>query len=751
MRNRALILLGMLLYGGIGYAQNIPFGLLKPLFLFNNVQHQLQMTPPLDECFIPNPAFSPRSCATGLFEGEANIFEPYWAQWRVGAQLKDTLLTADEKDEVIKTAVIDSGISKEREAFQQMDVTCEKGADEEEICHGTQVASILCSKDHCSVGEAKNAQMYVYSAKEPLVDGMWDEDVADAIEDAIDHNARVINLSMIYFKSPNTLRIQRLMEKVKSSQVTLVWAAGNDFGQENLYPSNVDNLLSIASLNPYLGSSIFSNQGASTDFAAPSDYNMLSLEGRRFSGTSGAAPVVSGIILNMLKVNPNLTPPQIKNILKASSFDLNSTGFDHQTGWGMPNMVKALLAARYVREGRLNIPSVPVNSAHILKKMRDKVNAEIQKDELVSQKTFDDALSQTKNCDQYEESIKKLFMDYFLTENSSEICKFYEYHHLPLSGLLFCKDEISQERFINQLHQNITHPDPKVREKAVSALGFLKEKKFIPELMDIFNREQDEDVKIAAILALGNFSDDEEAANTLISIFNNSPSHFQTITAKVLSTFKNNPQVIQALVHHVNDEKSAVRETVLTSLGNLKDPQTIPYLMEALHDKLYGTQEVAIDALGNMGSIAVQPILDKLKSLQDHQNRTDEEEITIRGLGKALGLIGQPALNPIIDGIRSRKIYISFQLISATKQIGVLAVEPLVRGLNDSDILVQSYAMEALGSIGDPRAVGPLIQKLKTAPDYLRHTIVYSLKTLKILINDPQVGQHIDQAIRKYE
>ena len=88
----------------------------------------------------------------------------------------------------------------------------------------------------------------------------------------------------------------------------------------------------------------------------------------------------------------------------------------------------------------------------------------------------------------------------------------------------------------------------------------------------------------------------------------------------------------------MNDEKSAVRETVLTSLGNLKDPQTIPYLMEALHDKLYGTQEVAIDALGNMGSIAVQPILDKLKSLQDHQNRTDEEEITIRGLGKALGL-----------------------------------------------------------------------------------------------------------------
>ncbi|KKR33847.1 MAG: Penicillin-binding protein, 1A family [Candidatus Gottesmanbacteria bacterium GW2011_GWC2_39_8] len=364
----------MLLYGGIGYAQNIPFGLLKPLFLFNNVQHQLQMTPPLDECFIPNPAFSPRSCATGLFEGEANIFEPYWAQWRVGAQLKDTLLTADEKDEVIKTAVIDSGISKEREAFQQMDVTCEKGADEEEICHGTQVASILCSKDHCSVGEAKNAQMYVYSAKEPLVDGMWDEDVADAIEDAIDHNARVINLSMIYFKSPNTLRIQRLMEKVKSSQVTLVWAAGNDFGQENLYPSNVDNLLSIASLNPYLGSSIFSNQGASTDFAAPSDYNMLSLEGRRFSGTSGAAPVVSGIILNMLKVNPNLTPPQIKNILKASSFDLNSTGFDHQTGWGMPNMVKALLAARYVREGRLNIPSVQVMSMLGVDRVLEMVN-----------------------------------------------------------------------------------------------------------------------------------------------------------------------------------------------------------------------------------------------------------------------------------------------------------------------------------------------------------------------------------------
>jgi subtilisin family serine protease len=64
------------------------------------------------------------------------------------------------------------------------------------------------------------------------------------------------------------------------------------------------------------------------------------------SGTSMAAPHVSGVVALMLQVNPDLTPFQVKQILLATAQDIDSVkGADNTTGYGFVNAIAAAQVA----------------------------------------------------------------------------------------------------------------------------------------------------------------------------------------------------------------------------------------------------------------------------------------------------------------------------------------------------------------------------------------------------------------------
>jgi subtilisin family serine protease len=63
---------------------------------------------------------------------------------------------------------------------------------------------------------------------------------------------------------------------------------------------------------------------------------------KTLSGTSTAAPFVSGAVALLREFNPEATVEEIKNALLLSSTDLGSTGEDNDYGWGLLNLKKAL-------------------------------------------------------------------------------------------------------------------------------------------------------------------------------------------------------------------------------------------------------------------------------------------------------------------------------------------------------------------------------------------------------------------------
>jgi subtilisin family serine protease len=61
-----------------------------------------------------------------------------------------------------------------------------------------------------------------------------------------------------------------------------------------------------------------------------------------FFGTSAAAPHCGAVAALMLSKNPNLSPAQIQQIMKATAVDIEAPGFDHLSGAGRLDAVAAL-------------------------------------------------------------------------------------------------------------------------------------------------------------------------------------------------------------------------------------------------------------------------------------------------------------------------------------------------------------------------------------------------------------------------
>jgi len=205
--------------------------------------------------------------------------------------------------------------------------------------HGTHVAGIVGAIRNNNVGTdgiAPNVKIMVLRC---VPDGdEYDKDVANAILYAVRNGAQVINMSFGKYYSPHSEWVTNALAVAESKGVIVVHAAGND-GRNNdsteHYPvikSGAEGLLyfeigahkNTTKKKGYVAP--FSNYGPQTvDLFAPGydiyapvpggntyDYN---------SGTSMAAPVVTGAIAFLLSYFPDVPPAQIKTVLTQNGND----------------------------------------------------------------------------------------------------------------------------------------------------------------------------------------------------------------------------------------------------------------------------------------------------------------------------------------------------------------------------------------------------------------------------------------------
>jgi subtilisin family serine protease len=125
-----------------------------------------------------------------------------------------------------------------------------------------------------------------------------------------------------------------------ASGITYVLAAGND-GQDvaNVSPARVGEAITVAAMDALTDRrASFSNIGAGVDLFAPGVAIESAGIGSRtataiFSGTSQAAPFVTGVVAAYLQTRPSATPAEVAQVLIGAA----ATDVIIDAGAGSPN------------------------------------------------------------------------------------------------------------------------------------------------------------------------------------------------------------------------------------------------------------------------------------------------------------------------------------------------------------------------------------------------------------------------------
>jgi subtilisin family serine protease len=167
---------------------------------------------------------------------------------------------------------------------------------------------------------------------------------AEAINYAVDNGANIINMS-IYSNSRPPVTLENAIRRAVQSGVVIIGIAGNTEQAGVLYPGKYDDVYAVSATTQNDLLANFSARGPEVFFCAPGEGITSFLPGGQAatrSGTSFAAPHVSGTLALILSAFPSLSPEQAVDVLLGSLIDLGTRGADSSFGQGLIDAFEAV-------------------------------------------------------------------------------------------------------------------------------------------------------------------------------------------------------------------------------------------------------------------------------------------------------------------------------------------------------------------------------------------------------------------------
>ncbi len=275
-----------------------------------------------------------------------------WHLGKIQAPLAWNFTTGNEN---IVVAVLDSGIDSNHpdlvgRIIPGYDFVSDDPDPADDFGHGTAVAGIIAAAGNNGLGSAGVAfHAKILSVK--VVDAVGYaaySTLAQGIRYAVDHGARVINIS-IAGDAPSSA-LQDAINYAWSSNVVIVAAAGNNGNETLMYPAACEHVVAVSATTADDSLAAFSSFGTNIALAAPGQgifttSKDLSAPFTVWSGTSLASPMVAAGAALVAAANPALDNSQIVALLEQTADDLGPAGFDPAFGFGRLNVARAVAVA----------------------------------------------------------------------------------------------------------------------------------------------------------------------------------------------------------------------------------------------------------------------------------------------------------------------------------------------------------------------------------------------------------------------
>ncbi len=251
-------------------------------------------------------------------------------------------------DEDVIIAIVDTGVDPDHpdladkiiDGWNVFDGDSDFGAG---LDHGTLVAGVagaLSDNDTGVAGVAWDCPIIAVRAT-GATGGTSARDLAAGILWATGHGARVINVSFAPLWS-NSI-VSSAAEYAYARGALVVISSGNSGGTHSA--SGYPEALFVGAVDDDGRIADFSDRGPFVDVVAPGvSIRSTAPEAtyRVASGTSFAAPIVTGLAALVWSVNPDLRPVSVVEIITGSATDIGSRGEDSTYGFGLVNAEQAL-------------------------------------------------------------------------------------------------------------------------------------------------------------------------------------------------------------------------------------------------------------------------------------------------------------------------------------------------------------------------------------------------------------------------
>lgn len=233
--------------------------------------------------------------------------------------------------------------------------------------HGTHVAGIAGAQTNnqtgiASISNNKAKLMCLKGSSNTSAGSLNPDAILSALDYAINNGAKVVNMSFYWYGS-FVPELQTLINSGVAQGMIFVACAGNDNNEDmDVFPASLENVIAVAALNKGNKKASFSNYADWVDISAPgisilstiSYPDDTSLRYDKLSGTSQAAPFVSGLCALMLSHNKELNSDQIEMCIKNSADNIDDLNpeYTSKLGAGSVNVKKAMECA--MQETTLN-------------------------------------------------------------------------------------------------------------------------------------------------------------------------------------------------------------------------------------------------------------------------------------------------------------------------------------------------------------------------------------------------------------
>jgi membrane-anchored mycosin MYCP len=238
----------------------------------------------------------------------------------------------------VTVAVIDSGLNPTNPQLRQarilpgIDATSAQRSTDVFDCvgHGSEVTAVIAAQPSRSspfLGVAPGVRILpIRQTTQAQQQAHGSSILARAIEDAIHAGAQVANVSL--GASASSPALLGAVRDAARAGLIIVAAAGNkgENGNTPQYPAaystRFPNVIAVAASDQNDGVPEFPNSGNYVDIAAPGKDIVVPAPRFGFtsqSGTSFAAPYVTGTVALLLAAHPHLTPAQVRARLEATA------------------------------------------------------------------------------------------------------------------------------------------------------------------------------------------------------------------------------------------------------------------------------------------------------------------------------------------------------------------------------------------------------------------------------------------------